>query len=955
MEESALTPGQVVSGYRIVRELGRGGMGIVYEAEEVASGRRVALKVLNTDLRTSEEARARFEREARLAASISHPNCVFVFGFIEIDGSLAISMELVGGETLEDRLRRARTDAKDAIPIVTAVRWILQILDGLEAAHAAGVLHRDIKPSNCFLTDDGIVKLGDFGLSRVLVTDLQLTQQGAFIGSPLFASPEQIKGNELDFRSDIYSAGATLYALLTNRTPFDGSGFGEVLARILTDPPKSLRGARPDIPRGLEKIVLKALAKDPRQRFASIAAFRRALEMFSEPAGAVASIGGRVAAMLIDFVVTSAAYFGMTEPLLISAGWTRSFVMQKNILTLQETAVSLSATFLVVLIYFGFMEGLLGCSLGKWVIGLRVVATKTNRPTLGGAFVRALIWNGSASLTMFLSVAAFGIGLGQQGNALLTWGLHLLLCSTMRPSTGMRGIHEYGSGTRVVQQRSLFNIINILQKPLEEELRPVEPWNRENATYRVLGEVVATPAGPILAAEDLLLRRKIWIHYKTNATGAAGPRSESGRSKAEVRWLGRGSHGGRDYDIYESPGGAGVETYIKNGRAIPWAQSYQILLALAADLARAPRPLSLSQLWIDSAGRLRILEIPAGNGPHEPRGPVEIIQQLSRELLFRKTSESQQLPRDVPVHAEALVRRLLSFDSTWRGPDEILQILQSFEHRSPLLSRGIRVVQAALSGVGMVVPTAFMIVIFVLMNPIFEVLTFSAQWQTTNAAIEKNAKIEDQQKIDALQTARRMMIAKRTAELSWRLMSAPILAADSKKSINIDFINNCAKEYSNTDGPEFVAAEQTLRAFVDAPAETQPSLALRYKNLAGREPPPRFTIASIVFGATAFITIVLSILFRGGITLRICGIALRDARGRLAPRWRCAIRALVVVAVPALFIYIAGILENAYPFWLAPGLVIFAGIVYFGCGLYALTRANRGVQDWIAGTWPVAR
>src|SRR5436190_3640250 len=197
------------AGFTFVRELGRGGMGVVYEAREDATGRQVAVKVIAQRLMENADAVGRFEREARLAASISHPNCVFVFGAHAVGGATAISMELMTGETLDNRVRGA-----EPIPVETAVQWGMEMLDGLAAAHAVGIVHRDVKPSNCFLTRDGHVKVGDFGLSRSVDGDLGLTQSGAFLGSPLYASPEQVRGRPLDARTDVYSAGATLYALL---------------------------------------------------------------------------------------------------------------------------------------------------------------------------------------------------------------------------------------------------------------------------------------------------------------------------------------------------------------------------------------------------------------------------------------------------------------------------------------------------------------------------------------------------------------------------------------------------------------------------------------------------------------------------------------------------------------------------------------------------------------------
>ena len=209
--------GEQLGHYTIIRLLGAGGMGAVYEAQDLESGRRVALKVLSHTL-DSPEARERFFREGRLAASINHPNSVYIFGTEEIGGTPVISMELVPGGTLQDRVR-----ARGPLPIGEAVDAVLQLIEGLEAAQRLGILHRDIKPSNCYIGDDGVVKIGDFGLSisTALRTEPALTATGAFLGTPAFCSPEQLRGDELNARSDMYSVGVTLYYLLTGRTPFE--------------------------------------------------------------------------------------------------------------------------------------------------------------------------------------------------------------------------------------------------------------------------------------------------------------------------------------------------------------------------------------------------------------------------------------------------------------------------------------------------------------------------------------------------------------------------------------------------------------------------------------------------------------------------------------------------------------------------------------------------------------
>ena len=204
-------------------------MGEVYEAEHLDTNRRVALKILNHTLPTAAD-RARFLREGQLAASINHPNSVYVFATEEIAGTLVIVMELATGGTLKDVVR-----AHGPMAPAAAVDAILQVMDGLEAAAATGVLHRDVKPSNCFVDGHGTVKIGDFGLS--LATQAQeethLTLTGTVLGTPAFAPPEQLRGGSLDVRSDLYSTGATLYYLLTGQPPFAGDGVVQVVANVL--------------------------------------------------------------------------------------------------------------------------------------------------------------------------------------------------------------------------------------------------------------------------------------------------------------------------------------------------------------------------------------------------------------------------------------------------------------------------------------------------------------------------------------------------------------------------------------------------------------------------------------------------------------------------------------------------------------------------------------------------
>ncbi len=264
-EASGLAPGSVFGRYRIDRLLGRGGMGAVYAAEQMEDGRTVALKVLGASLDSPQD-RERFLREGRTAASINHPNTVYVYRTEEIDGSPTIAMELVDGGTLEDKVAR-----EGPLPVTAAIHDILAIIDGLDAAHRQGILHRDVKPANCFISRAGEVKVGDFGLSRpVDRTDgVRLTQTGLFLGTPVFSSPEQLTGEALDVRADIYAVGATLYYLLSEKFPYESENAVRLVAAVLQGAAIPLETRRPDLPPKLSALVMKCLARNPEDRFAS--------------------------------------------------------------------------------------------------------------------------------------------------------------------------------------------------------------------------------------------------------------------------------------------------------------------------------------------------------------------------------------------------------------------------------------------------------------------------------------------------------------------------------------------------------------------------------------------------------------------------------------------------------------------------------------------------------------
>jgi hypothetical protein len=286
-------------GYRLLGLLGRGGMGTVYEAEELTTGRRLALKMLGQEL-DSPDMRQRFLREGRLAARVNHPNSLYIFGSEEIEGLPVITMEIAGSGTLKDKLKK-----RGPLPVAEAVDAVLDVISGLESAFASGVLHRDIKPSNCFVCPDGSVKVGDFGLSvsTLAKTDTFVTAHGKIMGTPAYASPEQLRGDTLDLRADIYSVGATLFTLLTDRAPFEGDNAVQVVANAISQKPKPLTELREGVPPGLERVVTRCLAKEPDGRYPDYTALRNALLPFSSKEPEPASMLVRASAGWIDYLI----------------------------------------------------------------------------------------------------------------------------------------------------------------------------------------------------------------------------------------------------------------------------------------------------------------------------------------------------------------------------------------------------------------------------------------------------------------------------------------------------------------------------------------------------------------------------------------------------------------------------------------------------------------------------
>jgi len=287
--------GRVLSHYRIEARLGSGGMGLVYRATDLKLGRAVAIKLLSRHLSTSEEAKARFVREARAASALDHPNIGVLYDIGEEKGELFIVMAFYEGETLSQRLDKGRFSIEETIAILQ------QVSAGLEAAHRSGIVHRDIKPANILLTSGGTVRILDFGLAK-LISDSHaqaITQTGQPMGTVSYMSPEQLRGASVDSRSDLWSLGVLAYQLLAGTSPFEADSSAATAARILNDEPPSLAKV-PGIPDWLAQLVSQLLRKNPSERPLTasdvLGAFKRATPMSDDVPKRALSLSQRFAA-----------------------------------------------------------------------------------------------------------------------------------------------------------------------------------------------------------------------------------------------------------------------------------------------------------------------------------------------------------------------------------------------------------------------------------------------------------------------------------------------------------------------------------------------------------------------------------------------------------------------------------------------------------------------------------
>jgi uncharacterized RDD family membrane protein YckC len=909
-------------------------MGEVYEAEHTRSGRRLALKVLRSRLQSADE-RARFLLEGQLAASVSHPHTVYIFGSEEISGTPVISMELTPGGTLKDRVA-----SKGPLAPTEAVSAVLDIIGGLDAAHSAGILHRDIKPSNCFVDSQGNVKVGDFGLSiSTLARDVQDDVSGrGFQGTPQFASPEQLRGEALDVCSDIYSVGATLYYLLTGQPPFEAEDLRELVQKVTTQTPKSPRLLRPEIHSGLAGVVLKCLAKTPAERPASYADLARDLRPFSATGQTPAGLGLRFLAGVVDYALLNLA---ITVPTLIgSLGAVGPLV--------EATLWSLAGMF----IYF-LLEGFWGATPGKMVFGLRVRALDGGIASWGRIAWRNFLY----SLPMLVWAAPIRILGVTRYNALMADPVRMLGFAvpfyvvmaayfvTARRLNGWAAFHDLASRTRVVRRSGVERphlVMPAGSPPLPGE--QVAP-GLHYGPFAVISDAGVADEGRLYVAFDPALRRRVWIQTHPTGTPMIGAGRRDVSRAGRLRWLTGKRSAEENWDAFEAPDGESLSAH--RGRT-SWPTMKLWLTDLANELHAAIQEgtlpkLALDRIWIRSDGRLVLLDFPATGLSSKPAfesvpGNLPPVQFLSAVAGFSSS---------VLAGPSALPLRVRSMLEQWTAPAPP----DLAEARAGLLDLLTVPDQVTRWRRGLIVGmTALPFLVIAPILVIRAVGGFGPPERFEMIDLLDSLDEEDRRSAPAYSAAIEVYLAGRHGaalrdETFWDSPAAPDWAYGE--------LRRRAAEVASRH-PSVSAADLAQAEIVIAPDLE------KIRRIQGMFVPQVAGVMSMIIGALIAIWgLIWSVFLPGGPLLRAAGLAAVTRHGRRIGRLRSAARVLVTWS-PAI---VMGIGQHFYfeitednlfqimPWWLAAGTLL---PLVFGA-LWAVAHPERGLQDRLTGTWIVPR
>jgi hypothetical protein len=894
-----------IAGYRLIRKLGSGGMGTVFEAEDESQSERVAIKLIARDHVSSLEAVERFRQEGRLASAVTHPRCVFVLTVDDYLGRPYIVMELMPGTTLQTLVEKG-----GPLDTASAIVKIFDVIEGLQQFHKLGLIHRDVKPSNCFLEKEGRVKIGDFGLSKALEGGTDLTRTGTFIGTPLYASPEQIKRDLVDERTDVYSVAATLYFLLAGRPPVQAKDAAEALARIASEPAPPLRSYRPDIPRVLEAVIHRGLEREAARRWRSLQEFHDALLPFVPDRLSIARIGLRVGAFAIDVCLSYLVSWAIFGVIILHH---RAEIMPTLRFYEQNRYVLGWCERVFWFLYFAVLEGIGAASLGKWLVGLRVSRTdRGGPPGPARGLLRASVFY---ALTEVPSIVFAELIPPIQGRRMflsfliydrLIRSLGLLaLVSTMREKSGFRGPHEWLSGTRVVrearrrrarptwwlQAMTDSRLASTASTPVPERLHHVGP-------YAVRGAVRWEPGHRILLGQDSTLQRPVWIVVRDSQAPPPPLARRALNRRSRPRWIGGGVEVSGRWDAFTAPSGFPLSDLVKGG-GLSWRDALPLLRELAEELEIArhdgtlPRLLSPAQIWI------------------EPDGGVQLIDMLD-ELPEEDLAQPEQ-PSDVPASSHPV-----GSSSTSRPGDA--------EELRGLVLVG-QVARLALEG---------------WLHP------EDHRFAVTEVNLDEEAKGRDGRargrgrgasawRIRAAVPERARFMLERLTGVRVPYSSLTALRADLDAAAGRPMEVSLARRGIQISIQTFFLSPGLFLMFFLSSALIRPRLF-------------PWDLESVI--AIPMVWVIWAILARGGLSFTLTGIALVRSDGLRASHRACGWRAFLVWAPPTILLACSRYLQEAFPdeIGLSLGLWLGAILLLLGYVALALLFPRRCLQDRVAGT-----
>jgi hypothetical protein len=995
------TPPRKIGGYALLRILGAGGQGSVYEAEQSDSGQRVALKLLSSKFAGSAVSMERFRQEGRLASQIAHPRCVFVYGADTDSGVPFIVMELMPGTTLKDLV-----DRRGPLPVGEAIARMLDVIDGLIEAHRLGVIHRDVKPSNCFITADDRVKVGDFGLSKSLVGSnpgRQLTTSGKFVGTVLFAPPEQIRGEEVGYDSDVYSVAATMYYLLTGRAPHQHDSLTAALAKAISEPPPPIRKSRPDVPKELERAVLRGLERDRGRRWQSLEEFRDALLELLPSRYSPARPRALIAAYLIDSLIF---FLGFQVPVeIIRDMLIPGATIQMTLRDFFDPIVWIGS-----ILYFSLFEGLLGWTPGKWLLRLRVVRMGETGPpgylpALKRTAVFHAVWFGMMVLpflnlwlarqygpaAIFISVIV-AIGLVIAGIA--------VLLNQVRRVWSYRGVHDLASGCRVVQRPQHVQrrrLTSRFPNPLEQFVKPAADLPESVGGFAVRGQIGTSDGGGcVWLAEDKSLARRVLLWLRPTDSMNAAPSAVVRPTR--LRQVGDGclEWNGKTYEWsgFVAPAGSPLVDTIDPQKPLSWADARPILEQLTDELKTAesdgtmPQRLGADQLWVEPAGRLHVLDfpLPSGSGHSIPsETPLDLIRETAAlTMQGRSWNGTDPISAPLPPHAASIADRLTHRNSPYRNLTTLQKDLAESHVHPARVTAGVRATHVGIEAMFLVFPHMLAFTIFVIVS--FSVLVTIPNMYRTSAIARVWKAADDPAFVNSLAQRRVLHEALSTANRTRTMEEFSRYAAEMRNRYDA----HCRDTLTAPERAILARLEEGFTIDYDGVANdtvnpihldmATPEILAAYARIkrdhrreAGNTGPPSNNVSddelrdptdsraikqTISFVALGFLgyfcvnRILLAFLFRGGVSWLLTGITIVNTDGMPCGRLRCTLRAILVWAPVVVLLLLLWLVQVEVPHWVVVRvlLTILLAATLAGYAVLAIRYPSQPPQDRILGT-----